>query len=95
MEESNSLSSLIRFGIFEVELQAGELRRQGFKVKLQEQPFQVLVMLLERPGEVVTRDELKRSLWPDRDLFGNSAPSGPRAHHLDGCIRAEFRPHQL
>src|SRR5215831_18973671 len=64
MEESNSLSSLIRFGIFEVELQAGELRRQGFKVKLQEQPFQVLVMLLERPGEVVTRDELKRSLWP-------------------------------
>src|SRR5215510_602444 len=64
MEESNSLSSLIRFGIFEVELQAGELRRQGFKVKLQEQPFQVLVMLLERPGEVVTRDELKRCLWP-------------------------------
>src|SRR3954462_6579328 len=64
MEESNSLSSLIRFGIFEVELQAGELRRHGFKVKVQEQPFQVLVMLLERPGEVVTRDELKRSLWP-------------------------------
>src|SRR5215472_6806004 len=64
MEESNSLSSLIRFGIFEVELQAGELRKQGFKVKLQEQPFQVLVMLLERRGEVVTRDELKRCLWP-------------------------------
>src|SRR4051812_24288880 len=64
MEESNSLSSLIRFGIFEVELQAGELRRHGFKVKVQEQPFQVLVMLLERPGELVTRDELKRSLWP-------------------------------
>jgi DNA-binding winged helix-turn-helix (wHTH) protein len=64
VEESNSISSPIRFGIFEVELQAGELRRQGFKVKLQEQPFQVLVMLLEHPGEVVTRDELKRSLWP-------------------------------
>src|SRR5215510_4277775 len=63
MEESNSLSSLIRFGIFEVELQAGELRRNGFKVKLQEQPFQVLVMLLERPGELVTREELRRRLW--------------------------------
>src|SRR5215467_10987079 len=64
MEESNRLSSPVRFGLFEIEVQAGELRKQGFKVKLQEQPFQVLVMLLERPGEVVTRDELKRRLWP-------------------------------
>ena len=54
----------VRFGIFEVDLQAGELRRQGFKVKLQEQPFQVLVMLLQRPGEVVTREELQKNLWP-------------------------------
>src|SRR5215469_12973964 len=64
MQESNRLSSPVRFGLFEIEVQAGELRKQGFKVKLQEQPFQVLVMLLERPGEVVTRDELKRCLWP-------------------------------
>jgi DNA-binding winged helix-turn-helix (wHTH) protein len=53
----------IRFGIFEVDLEAGELRRRGSKVKLQEQPFQVLMMLLERPGEVVTREELQKRLW--------------------------------
>ena len=55
----------ICFGVFEVDTRSGELRRQGSKVKLQEQPFQVLVLLLERPGEVVTREELTRRLWPD------------------------------
>jgi DNA-binding winged helix-turn-helix (wHTH) protein len=64
MEEIKRRSSPIRFGMFEVDLQAGELRRQGFRVKLQEQPFQVLVMLLERPEEVVTREELQKKLWP-------------------------------
>jgi hypothetical protein len=64
MEETGPLFLPIRFGIFEVDLQAGELRRQGYKVKLQEQPFQVLVMLLERSGEVVTREELQKNLWP-------------------------------
>lgn len=63
MEESKRLSSPIRFGVFELDLQTGELRRQGFKVKLQEQPFQVLTMLLERPGEVVTREDLQKKLW--------------------------------
>ena len=56
--------SPIRFGIFEVDLQAGELRGQGVKVKLQQQPFQILAMLLERPGEVVTREEIQKRLWP-------------------------------
>lgn len=55
---------IVRFGIFEADLQAGELRRDGLRVKLQEQPFQVLRLLLERPGETVTRDELQRRLWP-------------------------------
>src|ERR1700733_1321377 len=55
--------SPLRFGIFEVDLQSGELRRQGVKVKLQDQPFQVLVMLLERQGEIVTREELQKELW--------------------------------
>src|SRR5689334_6451043 len=64
MEESSRLSSAVRFGLFEAEVQTGELRKRGLKVRLQEQPFQVLVMLLERPGEVVTRDEVKKSLWP-------------------------------
>src|ERR1035438_2180028 len=54
----------IRFGIFEVDLEAGELRRQGLKVKLQQQPFQILAMLLECPGEVVTREEIQKRLWP-------------------------------
>ena len=53
----------IRFGVFEVDLRAGELRRKGFKVKLQEQPFQVLAMLLEHVGDVVTREELQSKLW--------------------------------
>jgi TolB-like protein/DNA-binding winged helix-turn-helix (wHTH) protein/tetratricopeptide (TPR) repeat protein len=56
--------SRIRFGVFEVDPQARELRKQGFKVKLQEQPFQILLMLLERPGEVVTREEIRKRLWP-------------------------------
>jgi len=51
-------SPILRFGIFEVNRQTGELRRKGQKVKLQDQPFQVLAALLERPGEVVTREEL-------------------------------------
>ncbi len=54
----------VRFGVFEVDLRAGELRKRGSKVKLQEQPFQVLALLLESPGDIVTRDELQRRLWP-------------------------------
>jgi Tol biopolymer transport system component/DNA-binding winged helix-turn-helix (wHTH) protein len=55
-------SPRLRFGVFEVDLQSGELRKQGFKIKLQEQPFQVLAALLKRPGEVVTRDALREHL---------------------------------
>ena len=54
-----------RFGAFEADAATGELRRQGLRVKLNAQPFQVLLMLLERPGELVTRDEISRRLWPD------------------------------
>src|ERR1700736_3662762 len=60
----NSLSRTIHFSTFEANLQTGELRRRGEKVKLQEQPFQVLITLLERSGEVVTREELRSKLWP-------------------------------
>ncbi len=55
---------LIRFGLFEVDVRARELRKQGAKIKLQEQPFRVLVALLRNPGEVVTREELRQELWP-------------------------------
>jgi len=64
----NSSSSIIRFGTFELELQTGELRHAGQKVKLQEQPFQVLAALLENPGKIVTREELRSKLWPE-DTF--------------------------
>src|SRR6266481_6641116 len=64
----NSASSIVRFGRFEVNFQPGELRHAGQKVKLQEQPFQILATLLERPGEVVTREELRSKLWPE-DTF--------------------------
>ena len=56
-------SSLIRFGIFEVDLEAGELRKRGIKIKLQDQPFQVLAALLQRSGYVLTREELQERLW--------------------------------
>jgi len=55
--------SVIRFGPFTADLDSGELRREGVKVRLQSQPFQLLVLLLERPGEVVTREEICRKLW--------------------------------
>jgi TolB-like protein/Tfp pilus assembly protein PilF len=54
----------VRFEMFEVDLQAGELRKQGAKIKLQEQPFQILQTLLEHPGEIVTREQLQRRIWP-------------------------------
>ncbi len=57
-------SPTVQFGVYEVDLRAGELRKQGLRVKLQEKPFQVLALLLERPGEVVTREELQKKLWP-------------------------------
>jgi TolB-like protein/DNA-binding winged helix-turn-helix (wHTH) protein/Tfp pilus assembly protein PilF len=55
---------IVRFGVFEADLKACELRKHGFRLKLAEQPFQVLALLLERPGEVVTREELRARLWP-------------------------------
>ena len=62
--ESGDSNSVIRFGIFEVNLRARELRRRGVKVKVQDQPFQVLAMLLEKPCELVTREELRDRIWP-------------------------------
>jgi len=75
---SASNSGFVRFGLYELDLSARELRKGGIRIKLQEQPFQVLAMLLERPGAVVTREELQKKLWPegtfvDFDLNLNSA----------------------
>lgn len=65
MAEPVSTSRIIRFALFEADFQAGELRKNGLKIKLGGQPFHILAMLLERPGEVVTREELHKRLWPD------------------------------
>jgi TolB-like protein/DNA-binding winged helix-turn-helix (wHTH) protein/Tfp pilus assembly protein PilF len=54
---------IVRFGAFEIDLKASELRKHGMRLKLPEQPFQVLAILLEKPGEVVTRDEFRNRLW--------------------------------
>ena len=91
MEEAVRSPRLVRFGTFEVDLPAGEMRKSGVKLKLTGQPFQVLTILLERPGEVVTREELQKRLWPDtfvdvdhnlntainkiREVLGDSAES--------------------
>jgi len=65
---SQNHSRVARFGVFELDLSAGELRKNGVKQRLQGQPFQVLTVLLERAGEVVTREELQQKLWPS-DTF--------------------------
>jgi len=56
-------SRIARFGVFELDLSAGELRKNGRKLRLQEQPFQILALLLDRAGDVVTREELRQKLW--------------------------------
>ena len=63
MADANE-SRVVRFGLFEVDLRTGELRKSGVKIKLQQQPFQILVILLQHPGEIVTREELREQLWP-------------------------------
>ena len=60
----------IRFGLFELNMRSGELWKQGRKVRLEGQPVQILICLLENPGELVTRDELRQRLWP-ADTYGN------------------------
>ena len=65
MAETQSHPRLVRFGAFEADLRTGELRKNGVKLKFGGQPFQVLAILLERPGDVVTREELQKRLWPD------------------------------
>jgi DNA-binding winged helix-turn-helix (wHTH) protein len=61
---SNREGTLLRFGVFEAYLAAGELRKNGARIRLQEQPFQVLTALLQHSGEVVTRDHLRETIWP-------------------------------
>jgi DNA-binding winged helix-turn-helix (wHTH) protein len=57
------LPRLLRFGQFELDLRTGEIYKEGKRIKLQEQPCQVLALLIERPGELVSREELRKRLW--------------------------------
>ena len=63
--EAAPSANAIGFGPFRLDLKAGELHKDGHRIRLQEQPFQVLKMLLERPGEVVTREAIRQKLWPN------------------------------
>jgi TolB-like protein/DNA-binding winged helix-turn-helix (wHTH) protein/Tfp pilus assembly protein PilF len=64
------LTSVVRFGTYEVSLQSGEVRKAGLRIKVQQQPMKLLEILLERPGEVVTREELRSRVWPN-ESFGD------------------------
>jgi len=64
MPDLTRVSHVVHFGVFEADLRFGELRKHGLKVKIQEQPFRVLTMLLEQPAQIVTREELRKKLWP-------------------------------
>ena len=85
----------ISFGDFEVKLRSRELCRNGLRVRLPDQSFQVLAMLLERPGELVTREEIRKRLWP-RDTFVDfdhglnnefSLPRAARDLRVEGMVR--------
>jgi TolB-like protein len=87
-------SQRVRFGIFEVDLRTGELWKSGRKLKLTGQPFSVLAILLERPGEVISREELQRRLWPDTfvdvDHNLNTAINKIRETLADSAERPRF-----
>src|SRR5581483_808891 len=72
-DQTDSPDRVIRFGPFELDTRAGELTKRGRRILLQEQPFRILLMLLERPGDVVLREEIRKRLWPD-DTFVQFAP---------------------
>jgi DNA-binding winged helix-turn-helix (wHTH) protein/tetratricopeptide (TPR) repeat protein len=68
--EANGQHSTTRFGVFELNTNSGELRKAGTRIRIQDQPLKILMALLEQPGAVVTRQELKRRIWPD-ESFGD------------------------
>jgi Tol biopolymer transport system component/DNA-binding winged helix-turn-helix (wHTH) protein len=95
MKDSRSVLSALRFGVFELDPKAGELRKKGMKVRLQGQPIDILVLLLQRPGEIVTREDLQKELWPadtfvDFEQGLNNAMKRLRAALDDDAERPHF-----
>src|SRR5579864_6619766 len=105
MSPTPSSSPVTKFGAFEVNLRTGELRRHGIRIKLQRQPFQILVMLLEKPGEVISREEIRTRLWSgdtfvDFEHGVNTAVKKPRQvlgdiaddpHYIETLPRVGYR----
>src|ERR1700720_3861334 len=95
MSQSSPPSPFVRFAQFELDSRAGELRKDSRRIKVQEQPLQILAMLLEHPGEVVTREELRQKLWPadtfvDFDHGLNSAVARLREALSDSAQKPRF-----
>src|SRR5579871_4893416 len=95
MPAIQSAAERVRFDLFELDLRAGELLKEGRKIRLQEQPFRVLLLLMRRAGEVVTRDELRQELWPadtfvDFDHGLNSAVARLRDALRDSAEKPRF-----
>jgi eukaryotic-like serine/threonine-protein kinase len=103
--EATARTRRTRFGAFEVDLRSGEVRKHGIRLKLQDQPFQVLALLLEHPGDVVTREELRQKLWTADTFVGfdtglNSAikklrdalgDSAEEPHYIETLPRRGYR----
>jgi DNA-binding winged helix-turn-helix (wHTH) protein len=95
MTSETQASRLVQFGDFAIDPRAGELFKKGAKIKLQQQPFQVLAILLERPGDLVTREELRERIWPadtfvDFDHSLNTAVKKLRQALGDGSKKPRF-----
>jgi DNA-binding winged helix-turn-helix (wHTH) protein len=87
MPAARLASSVVRFGVFEVDLRTGELRKQGVKIKLQDQPFRILAMLLKRPAELVTREEIRQCLWPEDTFVDFDHGLNNAINRLRGALR--------
>lgn len=93
--EANGQDSTTRFGVFELNTRSGELRKAGTRIRIQDQPLKILIALLEQPGAVVTREELKRRIWPaesfgDFDHAVNVAVAKLRAALADSADTPRF-----
>ena len=76
---------LVTFGVYELDLHSGELRKSGSRLALQQQPLQLLSVLIERPGELVTREDLRKRLWPDWRRRSESRPyAAQKVIHFEG-----------
>jgi TolB-like protein/Tfp pilus assembly protein PilF len=95
MESPLTPPKRIRFGLIEVDLRAGELRKKGRRIRLQEQPCQILAALLEHPGEIVTREELYKKLWPQNTFVDFDRSLNTAILRLRGALRDSSENHDF